>query len=173
MISRTVIADGFMEVWPNNEDIRVPHIAVPTTLEHGRKLLRLLFFTTSMKTLRQVWWRLVEADIAILDQRQLRLNYPLTLLVLLRWMHLHMRLKRLFHANEQLFTDAYGIRAAKLIVENLPVALEAGNLTARGNLLQASTMAISAFYSSLGGIPIHNCAHAFGAISHIPHGDTW
>ncbi len=32
MISRTVIAGGgFMEVWPNNEDIRVPHIAVPTT----------------------------------------------------------------------------------------------------------------------------------------------
>ncbi len=71
------------------------------------------------------------------------------------------------------FTDAYGIRGCKnWLLKTYPWHREPENLTARGNLLQASTMAISAFYSSLGGIPIHNCAHAFGAISHIPHGDA-
>jgi alcohol dehydrogenase class IV len=39
-------------------------------------------------------------------------------------------------------------------------------------MLQASSLAIDAFGGSLNAIPIHNCAHAFGGMFHIPHGDA-
>ncbi|MGR5354750.1 iron-containing alcohol dehydrogenase [Vibrio chagasii] len=171
---RTVIAGGgFMEVWPNNEDIRVPHIAVPTTAGTGAEASPIAVFYNEHENIKaSLVASGLEADIAILD--------PTVTTKLPAHLTRSTAMDALTHAVEAIvspmsnsFTDAYGIQAAKLIVENLPVALEEPeNLTARGNLLQASTMAISAFYSSLGGIPIHNCAHAFGAISHIPHGDA-
>ena len=171
---RTVIAGGgHMDVWPNNEDIRVPHIAVPTTAGTGAEASPIAVFYNEHENIKaSLVASGLEADIAILD--------PTITTKLPAHLTRSTAMDALTHAVEAIvspmsnaFTDAYGIQAAKLIVENLPLALkEPENLTARGNLLQASTMAISAFYSSLGGIPIHNCAHAFGAISHIPHGDA-
>jgi alcohol dehydrogenase class IV len=37
-------------------------------------------------------------------------------------------------------------------------------------MLQASTMACLALVNVLGPMPVHNCAHALGALYHIPHG---
>jgi alcohol dehydrogenase class IV len=37
-------------------------------------------------------------------------------------------------------------------------------------MMQASTMACLALVNVLGPMPIHNCAHALGALFHIPHG---
>ncbi len=171
---RTVIAGGgHMDVWPNNRNITVPHIAVPTTAGTGAEASPIaVFFNEQEKIKASLVASGLEADIAVLD--------PVLTTKLPAALTRSTAMDALTHAIEAVvsplsnpFTDAYSIQAIKLITHNLPIVLgQPENLTARAELLQASTMAISAFYSSLGGIPIHNCAHAFGAISHIPHGDA-
>ncbi len=114
----------------------------------------------------------LECDIAVLDP-ELTVNLPATLTVSTGMDALTHAIEALASPLSNTFTDAYAIQACRLILKNLPQVLRSPqDVAARGELLQASTMAISAFYSSLGGIPIHNCAHAFGAIAHIPHGDA-
>ncbi|GIU13348.1 hypothetical protein TUM4261_27500 [Shewanella sp. c952] len=171
---RTVIAGGgHMDVWPNNRNITVPHIAVPTTAGTGAEASPIaVFFNEQEKIKASLVASGLEADIAVLD--------PVLTTKLPAALTRSTAMDALTHAIEAVvsplsnpFTDAYSIQAIKLITHNLPIVLgQPENLTARAELLQASTMAISAFYSSLGGIPIHNCAHAFGAICHIPHGDA-
>ncbi|MFO7264257.1 MAG: iron-containing alcohol dehydrogenase, partial [Bacillota bacterium] len=69
------------------------------------------------------------------------------------------------------FTDSYALHAIRLITKYLPEAVANGsNLEARMRMLQASTMAIVAFGMSLSLVPIHNFAHAYGALFRIPHG---
>ncbi|GAM75501.1 alcohol dehydrogenase [Vibrio ishigakensis] len=114
----------------------------------------------------------LESDIAVLDPT-LTTKLPAGLTRSTGMDALTHAVEALVSPMSNAFTDAYAMQATKLIMANLPIAIKnPANIEARANLLQASTMAISAFYSSLGGIPIHNVAHAFGAISHIPHGDA-
>jgi alcohol dehydrogenase class IV len=71
------------------------------------------------------------------------------------------------------FTDSHATSAAQLIASRLPMVIENGrDVQARHDLLQASTLAIDAFCNALNAIPVHNCAHAFGALYHIPHGEA-
>ena len=171
---RTVIAGGgHMDVWPNNRNITVPHIAVPTTAGTGAEASPIaVFFNEQEKIKASLVASGLEADIAVLD--------PVLTTKLPAALTRSTAMDALTHAIEAVvsplsnpFTDAYSIQAIKLITHNLPIVLgQPENLTARAELLQASTMAISAFYSSLAGIPIHNCAHAVGAICHIPPGDA-
>lgn len=171
---RSIIAGGgHMEVWPNNQDINIPHIAVPTTAGTGAEASPIAVFFNEHENIKaSLVASGLEADIAVLDPT-LTTELPAHLTRSTAMDALTHAVEAIVSPMSNSFTDAYGIHAAKLIVDNLPLALEQpDNLVARANLLQASTMAISAFYASLGGIPIHNCAHAFGAISHIPHGDA-
>lgn len=67
------------------------------------------------------------------------------------------------------FTDSYALYSTHLIAENLPIAVKEGsNLEARGNMLMASAMAITAFGFGNNGVPVHNMAHVFGAKFRIP-----
>jgi alcohol dehydrogenase class IV len=75
--------------------------------------------------------------------------------------------------DSNLFSDGFAFAAAEAILEYLPVAVQDGqNVLARSNMLQASTMAITAFTHTLGGMPVHNFSHAFGGMFHVPHGDA-
>ncbi|GMM90398.1 iron-containing alcohol dehydrogenase [Vibrio fortis] len=171
---RSIIAGGgHMEVWPNNQDINIPHIAVPTTAGTGAEASPIAVFFNEHENIKaSLVASGLEADIAVLDPT-LTTKLPAHLTRSTAMDALTHAVEAIVSPMSNSFTDAYGIHAAKLIIDNLPLVLEQpDNLVARANLLQASTMAISAFYASLGGIPIHNCAHAFGAISHIPHGDA-
>ncbi|MGV2988004.1 iron-containing alcohol dehydrogenase [Vibrio sp. E150_011] len=172
-IREVIAGGGHMEIWPNNEDITVPHIAVPTTAGTGAEASPIAVFFNEHENIKaSLVVSGIEADIAVLD--------PLLTVKLPAALTRSTGMDALTHALEAIvspvsnpITDAFSLHAASLIIENLPkVLVDADNIPARANLLQASTMAISAFYSSLGGIPIHNVAHAFGAISHIPHGDA-
>ena len=69
------------------------------------------------------------------------------------------------------FTDSHALYSAKLIADNLPIVVKEGsNVEARGNMLMASAMAITAFGFGNNGVPVHNMAHVFGAKFRIPHG---
>jgi alcohol dehydrogenase class IV len=55
--------------------------------------------------------------------------------------------------------------------QNIVEAVKNGsNVNARMEMLQASTMGITAFSFALNAIPVHNLAHAYGALYRIPHG---
>jgi alcohol dehydrogenase class IV len=69
------------------------------------------------------------------------------------------------------FVDAHAFTALDIINTQLVTAVQqGGDLGARSSMLQASTMACNAFVNALGPYPVHNCAHAFGSVCHIPHG---
>ncbi len=69
-------------------------------------------------------------------------------------------------------SDAYAITAIKLIFENLEIACkEPNNLTARTNMLIASTLAGLCFGNSMVG-GVHAIGHALGSVCHISHGDA-
>lgn len=172
-IREVIAGGGHMEVWPNNEDIKVPHIAVPTTAGTGAEASPIAVFFNEHENIKaSLVVSGLESDIAVLDPC-LTTKLPAGLTRSTGMDALTHAVEALISPMSNAFTDAYAMQATKLIMANLPIAIkDPQNVEARANLLQASTMAISAFYSSLGGIPIHNVAHAFGAISHIPHGDA-
>ena len=171
---RDVIAGGGrLEVWPDNQDFTTPHIAVPTTAGTGAEASPIAVFYNEQENIKaSLVASGLEADIAVLDPH-MTTGLPMGLTRSTAFDALTHAVEAIVSPLSNNVTDAYAIQAARLIIENLPKAIEAPqDIEARGALLQASTMAISAFYSSLGGIPIHNCAHAFGAVGHIPHGDA-
>ncbi len=172
-IREVIAGGGHMEVWPNNQDIKVPHIAVPTTAGTGAEASPIAVFFNEKENIKaSLVVSGLESDIAVLDPA-LTTKLPAGLTRSTGMDALTHAVEALVSPMSNAFTDAYAMQATKLIMANLPIAInDPANIEARANLLQASTMAISAFYSSLGGIPIHNVAHAFGAISHIPHGDA-
>ncbi|GAM64768.1 alcohol dehydrogenase [Vibrio ishigakensis] len=172
-IREVIAGGGHMEVWPNNQDIKVPHIAVPTTAGTGAEASPIAVFFNEKENIKaSLVVSGLESDIAVLDPT-LTTKLPAGLTRSTGMDALTHAVEALVSPMSNAFTDAYAMQATKLIMANLPIAINnPANIEARANLLQASTMAISAFYSSLGGIPIHNVAHAFGAISHIPHGDA-
>ena len=86
-------------------------------------------------------------------------------------------LDALSHALEALYskarnnmTKAFGLQAIKMIVENLPKAVENGkDLVARQNMAEASTLAMYAGMQGATHIG-HGVAHATGGQWNIPHG---
>lgn len=67
-------------------------------------------------------------------------------------------------------SDALALKAIALIAENLPIAvLEPDNLTARGAMLTAATIAGIAFDHAKVGV-VHAVAHTLGGMFHIHHG---
>ena len=67
-------------------------------------------------------------------------------------------------------TDAFGLAATRLIMENLAVAVKDGkNLEARQNMAMASYYAGAAFTKASVGY-VHAIAHNFGAYYSTPHG---
>lgn len=63
------------------------------------------------------------------------------------------------------------MQAVRLIEKNLLTAVSNGeNVEARMDMLHASLMGITAFSFALNAIPVHNFAHAYGAMFRIPHG---
>jgi alcohol dehydrogenase len=67
-------------------------------------------------------------------------------------------------------SDAFSIAAIKLIMENLPKAVENGaDENARLAMANAALLAGISFSNSLVGV-VHSLAHALGGVAHVPHG---
>ena len=67
-------------------------------------------------------------------------------------------------------SDALGLHAIRLIFKYLPIAVKnPEDITARGNMLIASTLAGMCFGNTMTG-GVHATAHALGALYGIPHG---
>lgn len=162
-----------MESWPAAQHMGIPHLAVPTTAGTGAEVsAAAVIFNEETGTKNGLVAPFLEADIAVLDA-QLTLGLPPGLTASTGMDALTHALEGVASPSANPFTDGHCIIAAQLIEQYLPQAVANGqDVQARAQMLTASCMAIDGYVAALSFTPVHNCAHAFGALYHIPHGDA-
>ena len=172
-INEALQAGIYMESWPAAQHMGIPHLAVPTTAGTGAEVsAAAVIFDEENDTKKGLVAPFLEADIAVLDA-QLTLGLPPGLTASTGMDALTHALEGIASPVANPFTDSHCLLAAQLIEQNLPEAVNnGGNIDARDRMLTASCMAIDGYVASLNASPVHNCAHAFGALYHIPHGDA-
>lgn len=168
------LQSGFvLDSWPKAQYMEIPHIGVATTAGTGAEVSPVaVFFNQDLNIKCNLASPYLEPDMAVLDAN-LTVGLPAGLTTATGMDALTHALEAVASPVANHLSDAHAFRAAQLITENLPVVVANGkDVQARSNMLQASSMAINAFCASLNAIPVHNCAHAFGALFHIPHGNA-
>lgn len=159
------------EQFPKASYIPIPHIAIPTTAGTGSEVSPIaVIFNEEIQMKTNIINPFINADMAILDP-DLTVGLPPRITAFTGFDALTHAIEALASPTATGLTDAYALHAIRLIEKNLPVAVaEGGNVEARMDLLQASLMGITAFSFALNAIPVHNLAHAYGALFRIPHG---
>ncbi|WP_251551869.1 iron-containing alcohol dehydrogenase [Neobacillus muris] len=159
------------EQFPNAGFIPIPHIAIPTTAGTGSEVSPIaVIFNEEIQMKTNIINPFINADMAILDP-DLTVGLPPRITAFTGFDALTHAIEALASPTATGLTDAYALHAIRLIEKQLPVAVaDGGNLDARMDLLQASLMGITAFSFALNAIPVHNLAHAYGAMFRIPHG---
>jgi alcohol dehydrogenase class IV len=172
-INESLQAGIYMESWPAAQHMGIPHLAVPTTAGTGAEVsAAAVIFDEENDLKKGLVVPFLEADIAVLDA-QLTVGLPPGLTASTGMDALTHALEGVASPNAHPFSDAHCILAAQMIEQNLPEAVNNGtNIDARDRMLTASCMAIDGYVAALNVTPVHNCAHAFGALYHIPHGDA-
>jgi alcohol dehydrogenase class IV len=159
------------EQFPKANHIPIPHIAIPTTAGTGSEVSPIaVIFNEDIQMKTNIINPFLSADMAILDP-DLTVGLPPMITAFTGFDALTHAIEALASPTATALTDAHALHAIRLIEKNLPVAVaDGGNLSARMDLLQASLMGITAFSFALNAIPVHNMAHAYGALFRIPHG---
>ncbi|MEY2194535.1 iron-containing alcohol dehydrogenase [Neobacillus sp. BF23-41] len=159
------------ESFPKANYMPIPHIAIPTTAGTGSEVSPIaVIFNEEIKMKTNIINPFINADMAILDP-DLTVGLPPVITAFTGFDALTHAIEALASPTATGLTDAYALHAIRLIEKNLPVAVfDGSNLDARMDLLQASLMGITAFSFALNAIPVHNMAHAYGALFRIPHG---
>lgn len=169
---KEAIPGGFLfESFPKANFIPIPHIAIPTTAGTGSEVSPIaVIFNEEIQMKTNIIHPFINADMAILDP-DLTVGLPPSITAFTGFDALTHAIEALASPTATAITDAHALHAIRLIEKNLPIAVEdGGNLDARMDLLQASLMGITAFSFALNAIPVHNLAHAYGALFRIPHG---
>ncbi|NRD79357.1 iron-containing alcohol dehydrogenase [Bacillus sp. BRMEA1] len=159
------------EQFPKATFISIPHIAMPTTAGTGSEVSPIaVIFNEDIQMKTNIINPFINADIAILDP-DLTVGLPPRITAFTGFDALTHAIEALASPTATGITDAYALHAIRLIDKNLPIAVvNGGQLEARMDLLHASLMGITAFSFALNAIPVHNMAHAYGALFRIPHG---
>jgi len=172
-IREAIQAGVKLETRPQAKPMDIPHIAVPTTAGTGAEVTNgavLYNEQAGIKGLMLVPY--LEADIAVLDAN-LTLGLPAGITAATGFDALTHAVESICSPIKNGFTSALANESARMIEANLATSVNHGSdLGARSAMLQASTMACAAVVNSLNAAPVHNCAHAIGALFHIPHGDA-
>ncbi|MBO8172969.1 MAG: iron-containing alcohol dehydrogenase [Bacillaceae bacterium] len=157
--------------WPEANLIPIPHIAVPTTAGTGSEVSPIaVIYHEELKLKTNIIHPFISADMAVLDP-ELTAGLPPFITAFTGFDALTHAVEALMSPSATALTDAYALQTIRLIEHYLPQAVENGeNIEARLQMLQASLMGITAFSFALGPIPVHNFAHAYGAMFRIPHG---
>ncbi|WHY94125.1 iron-containing alcohol dehydrogenase [Neobacillus cucumis] len=159
------------ESFPKAGFIPIPHIAIPTTAGTGSEVSPIaVIFNEDIQMKTNIIHPFINADMAILDP-DLTVGLPPAITAFTGFDALTHAIEALVSPTATALTDAQALHAIRLIEKNLPVAVANGvNIEARMDLLHASLMGITAFSFALNAIPVHNLAHAYGALFRIPHG---
>lgn len=169
-IADTVPANVGLYVGELAKPLGIPHIAVPTTAGTGSEVSPIAVFLNETDHVKaNLLHPYINADIAILDP-DLTAGLPPKITAFTGFDALTHAIEGVAWPYQGQMYDALGLQAIRLIERNLAAAVSNGaDVDARMNLLTASCMAIVS-YSGLGANPVHNCAHALGAMYDIPHG---
>ncbi|MEG0383202.1 MAG: iron-containing alcohol dehydrogenase [Solibacillus sp.] len=166
-----VLHTSIREFPPEAQPMNIPHVAIPTTAGTGAEVSPMaVIYNEKLGVKVVVRTPYLNADMAILDP-ELTVGLPPKITAFTGMDALTHAIEGYFSTTATPFTDSYALYSAKLIAENLPIVVKDGSkVEARGNMLMASAMAITAFGFGNNGVPVHNMAHVFGAKFRIPHG---
>ena len=157
---------------PKAKPIGIPHISIPTTAGTGAEVSQgaaLMDGAANKKII--MFHQHMNSDYAFLDP-ELTISLPPKLTAEPAFDSLSHCCEAFFTTNPNSFADALALRAARLIVDNLPIAVKDGkNIEARGELQVAASMAcVATVASGLGANPIHNFADSVGPVYRLTHG---
>ena len=157
--------------WPEATYMPIPHISIPTTAGTGSEVSPIaVIYNEEIKMKTNIIHPFINADMAILDP-ELTTGLPAKITAFTGFDALTHAIEALASPTATALTDAYALQSIRLIESHLSTAVKHGeNLHARMGMLQASMMGITAFSFALNAIPVHNFAHAYGALFRIPHG---
>lgn len=147
-----------------------PHIAFPTTAGTGCEVTNaMVVLDVEAKAKLSVTHPYCNSDIAMLDP-ELTVKLPPKITAFTGMDALTHAIEGVTSTTAEPIADALGLHAIRLIFKYLPVAVkEPKDITARGHMLIASTLAGMCFVNTMCG-GVHACAHALGGIYEIPHG---
>lgn len=149
----------------------LPYIAIPTTSGTGSEGNRVSVLTNKEERIKKsVAHPYMVPHLAIVDP-SLTLSLPPKLTAMTGIDALSHAIESYVSRRAQPFTEGIGLRAIKLIGENLPRAVEKGDdISARGSLAMASYLAGIALNAGAGAA--HMLAHPLGALFGIAHGEA-
>ena len=149
----------------------VPVIAIPTTAGTGSEVTSVCVLTNLRNGHKlPIKHPSLLPKIAVVDPR-LMVSMPAKVTMVTGIDALSHAVECFTQVREHPFSDTLALQATKLIVENLPAAVQNGrDEKARSNMALAATMAGTAF--EIGGLQFHGYAQALGAKFHAPHGLT-
>ena len=149
----------------------VPVIAIPTTAGTGSEVTSVCVLTNLRNGHKlPIKHPSMLPKIALVDPR-LMVSMPPKVTMVTGIDALSHAVECFTQVREHPFADTLSLQASKLIVENLPGAVQNGrDEKARSNMALAATMAGTAF--EIGGLQFHGYAQALGAKFRAPHGLT-
>ena len=147
-----------------------PHIAFPTTAGTGSEVTSaMVVLDTNAHAKLQVTHPYCNADLAMLDP-ELTVKLPAKITAFTGMDALTHAIEGITSTGAEPIADALGLHAIRLIFKYLPIAVKnPEDITARGNMLIASSLAGMCFGNTMTG-GVHATAHALGALYGIPHG---
>ncbi len=147
-----------------------PHIAFPTTAGTGCEVTNaMVVLDVKAHAKLSVTHPYCNADIAMLDP-ELTVKLPAKITAFTGMDALTHAIEGITSTGAEPIADALCLHAIRLIVKYLPIAVQKpGDITARGHMLLASTIAGMGFVNTMTG-GVHATAHALGALYGIPHG---
>ncbi len=146
-----------------------PHIVFPTTAGTASEVTTAIIVLDVDSRIKLQVTHPYNADIAMLDP-ELTLKLPPKITAFTGMDALTHAVEGITSLGANPVSDALGLHAIRLIFKYFPIAVkEPENITARGNMLIASTLAGLCFGNSMLGA-VHATAHALGAHYGIPHG---
>ncbi|MCS1350724.1 iron-containing alcohol dehydrogenase [Mechercharimyces sp. CAU 1602] len=160
-----------VERWPEARSLTIPHLSVPTTAGTGSEVSPISVIFNEEKRLKT---NLVHpdlaSDMAVLDP-ELSMGLPPFITAFTGFDALTHAIEALASPQLNSYSDALALQAIRLIECHLPrVVADGEDMESRMEMLAASAMAITAFSLTLAAIPVHNFAHACGALYRTPHG---
>lgn len=169
----TDLIDGHIVFYsrPEAKPLGIPHVSIPTTAGTGAELSASgALFEAETKTKLIFGHRYMSSDYAFLDP-ELTVTLPPKLTAEPAFDSLSHSIESFFSTRANSMADAFALRSARLVYQNLPIAVEHGdNIEARGELQAASAMSVAASVSALGCNPIHNFADVIGPLYGVSHG---
>jgi alcohol dehydrogenase class IV len=147
-----------------------PHVCLPTTAGTGSEVTYIAVIKDHEKKQKLLFGdHHLIPDVAILDPL-LTVGLPPDLTAATGMDALSHAVEAITSSQREPLSDALGLHAIRLIAKWLPLAVKAGtDLSARGQMLVAATLAGAAFSNAQVGL-VHAIAHTVGARHDVHHG---